>query len=84
MYERRSVCELDRDRSRRELLHVVVAAFRREQNQRGPDALASRGDEVRHGFGDDIGVALDEAPQARLDHLEVGRDWTEDALRTRL
>ena len=62
----------------RQLLEVVGAAPRGQQDQRRADALASGGEEVRHRRRDHVGVAVDETAQAGFDRLQITRDRAED------
>jgi len=82
--ERCSVDQLDGDCRRGQLNKVVRATLRGQEHERRADALAPRREQVRHRRGHHVGVALDQAPEAGFNCLEVSRDWTEDGVRIRL
>ena len=81
MDERGRMRELNRNRGGRQPLQVIASALRGEEHERRADSLPARRDEISHRARDDIGVVLDQEPQALLDGFQVSRDWTEDGVR---
>src|SRR6266567_636040 len=70
--------ELRRYGGRGQPVEVVRADPRRQQDEGGPDALAAGGEQVGHWSGDDVGIGLDQATEARFDGCEVAGNRSEE------